>query len=72
MNMARVLPPRKARMGYEGAVAWVAENDEPLKRDFEFVSGMISVLLVADIFDVPSEKVANDVVCYRIEHEVGR
>lgn len=54
-----------ARPSLRGAVAWIAVNDEPLILDEEEMSGLISVLLTADMFDVAPEKVAKKVVDYR-------
>ena len=53
------------RPSLKGAVAWIAVNDEPLILDEEEMSGLISVLLTADMFDVSPEKVAKKVVDYR-------
>lgn len=55
---------------YIEGIHWIAWNDDPggsgaLER--EQVDGMISVLLLADLFGVPSSMVANDIVMLRIE-----
>jgi hypothetical protein len=54
--------------GYHFAVAWIAENDDAGSidaTDLDVVSGYISVLLIADIFQKNAIAVANDVVRYR-------
>lgn len=48
---------------YRQAVAWVALNDNPGEREpAAAVASYLTVGLVADLFDVPQEKVAADVV----------
>ena len=47
---------------------WIALNDgagDSTALDIDSVRGMVSVLLVADLFEVESERVARDVVKYR-------
>lgn len=53
------------RASYRDAVDFVALNDEPSELDEEVVSGLASVVLVASIFDVETERVARDVVRLR-------
>lgn len=53
------------RPGYRVAVRWIAENDEPEDTDASTVSSLITVLLVADLFEVEPERVAKDVVRIR-------
>lgn len=50
---------------YTYAIAWIAENDEPLTTDPEEISSFISVLLIADLFGKEPAKVARDVANYR-------
>lgn len=60
------------RASYRTAVAWIALNDGAGDSDaleVEPVSMMLTVTLVADLFDVEEWKVAADVVRYRREHE---
>lgn len=59
---------------YEVAVAWVAENDEPgadWALDVDRVAEMITVALVADLYDLICLDVAEDVIEYRKEHGGG-
>ncbi len=44
---------------------WVAENDDPGCLDVEVVAGIISTLLVADLFGKDPKAVAEDIVSYR-------
>ena len=56
------------RATYRYAVDWIAENDsagDDNALDPEVVSELITAQLVADLFDVPPEKVGRDVVRYR-------
>lgn len=53
------------RASYRDAIDWVAQMDSPAddgSLDPEEVQGLVSSLLVADIFGVPNEKVGRDVV----------
>ncbi len=51
---------------YQEAVAWIADEDSPGDEgDAEEISGYLTACLVADLFDVTSEKVARDVVALR-------
>lgn len=54
------------RASYREACAWIAANDSagdgPDAFDMDEVSHLVSSVLVADIFDVASEKVGLDVV----------
>jgi len=60
------------RRGYRYGVAWIALNDDPLETDPEAISGLISVLLLADLFSVEPERVAQDVIRFRRKEEVNR
>jgi len=57
---------------YEFGVEWIALNDEPGITNWAEMEGLISVLLLADLFDRSPGQVAADVVTYRIKHEVGK
>lgn len=50
------------RASYRHAVEWIASNDDVTRMDAAGIAGQISVVLVADIFDVSPERVAGDVV----------
>lgn len=56
------------RASYRHGIAWIGENDESGCLDSEEMSKLISVCLLADLFHVPSMKVAEDVVRYRQKH----
>jgi hypothetical protein len=56
------------RASYREAIEWIAFNDSAADDDAfdESVAGsLVSAVLVADIFDVPSEKVGRDIVRVR-------
>lgn len=63
------------KQGYRFGVSWIAENDDPASSDAENVEelrGLISVMLLADLFGKEPEDVARDVAKYRArkrEHE---
>lgn len=56
--------------GYRFGIQWIAHNDEPTEYDPEIVSGMISVLLLADLCNKNPEEVAKDVIRYRNRHNI--
>jgi hypothetical protein len=59
------------RASYRQGVAWIALNDDPgsiEKYQLDTLSGLISVLLLADLFGKDSEAVARDVIAYRKKH----
>jgi len=61
------------RASYKAAIAWVAEYDSAGDADSldpEVVSELITAQLVADLFDVPPEKVGRDIVRYRKKHGI--
>lgn len=58
------------RASYRDAIDFIACNDEPTETDPEEVRGLASVLLVASIFGVDTERVAKDVVRYRKKHNI--
>jgi hypothetical protein len=56
------------RASYREAIAWISDNDSGGDADAldpEVAGSLVSAVLVADIFDVPSEKVGADIVRYR-------
>ncbi len=54
---------------YREAIEWIARNDEDGETDVEVMSGLISVLLVADLWRKEPEDVAKAVVRERLrEH----
>jgi len=64
---------RRRRASYRYAVAWIAENDSAADSDSldpVAVSELITAQLVADLFNVPAEKVGRDIVRYRIENDI--
>jgi len=63
------------RASYRQAIEWVALNDSAADGDAfepEPVSYLVSAALVADIFDVPSERVGRDVVRRREQLKKAR
>jgi hypothetical protein len=58
------------RPSYKKAVSWIAENDEPTESDPVVVSEMISVSLVADLFDKDPLRVAADVISCRRKRKI--
>lgn len=52
---------------YRQAVQWIADNDETAEQDPNVMKDLISVLLVADLFGVSPETVAQEIVAYRRE-----
>lgn len=59
------------RAGYKEVIEYIAMNDEPLVTDAEQMVGMPSVQTCAIAFGKEYEKVAEDVVKFRIKHKVG-
>jgi hypothetical protein len=57
------------RASYREAVRWIADNDEPDEDDPEFVSELISVQLVADLWRKSPGQVARAVVRAREGNE---
>ena len=56
------------RASYREAINWIAENDSAGDDDAldpDTAGSLVSSVLVADIFDVPSEKVGRDIVAQR-------
>jgi len=54
------------RPSYKHAVEWIALNDNAGNGDTEEeIAGYISTALVADIFDISTERVASDVAKHR-------
>jgi hypothetical protein len=59
---AKAKAAKPARASYREAVQWIADNDAAGDDDpVDVLNGLISVLLVADIFRVDADKVARDV-----------
>ncbi len=54
--------PTNVAHSYMFGVRWIAENDEPMEMDVEVVQGMVSVLLLSDLYNVNEKVVARDVV----------
>ena len=54
---------------YMDAIRWIANNDEPECTDVDVVAGMISVQLIADVWDKGTATVAADVVQVRAAGE---
>ena len=55
------------------AVAWIARNDDegsPDALEVDTVRGMLTVVLTADLFGVDAERVARDVVRYRMKRAI--
>jgi hypothetical protein len=62
----RKRPPVSLR----AAVEWIAYNDEAAELDVDVIAGQISVVMAADLFSVPAERIARRVV--RIRQAEGR
>ena len=59
------------RASYRHAIFWIAMNDDAdVTPDADEAVGLISVALVADLFEVSPKKVARDVAA-RYEREFG-
>lgn len=55
------------RPSFKAAIEWIAFNDEPKVFNQEEMSNLISVLLIADIFDISPELVAKKVIAKRLK-----
>ncbi len=56
------------RASYREAVEWIALNDGPGDSDAlepDAIRGNLTVHLIADLFEVPAQKVGEDIVKYR-------
>jgi hypothetical protein len=53
------------RASYRAGVDWIALNDDPTIMDAEVVASLISVCLLADLFEKSQEDVARDVIRQR-------
>lgn len=53
------------RASYRDGVDFIAQNDEPAERDPKEVDGLATVVMLASIFGVSTERVARDVVRLR-------
>jgi len=63
------------RASYKQAIEFVANEDsagDGDALDANEVQWLITAVLVADIFDVPNEKVGKDIVAYRKKHHEKR
>ena len=57
---------------YEAAVQWIADNDETAS-DANTMIDLISVVLVADVFDTTTQAVVRDVMeCRQCQWQVVR
>lgn len=75
-NVARRVAEKRSgkRASYRFGVAWVALNDsagDPDALDPDVVSNLVSVALLADLFDVDQTRVGRDVVSYRARNKIG-
>lgn len=51
---------------YAEAVEWIATNDSPADNDSpEIIAGLVTVRLIAVLFNVPNETVAWDILALR-------
>lgn len=60
------------RASYRDAIRWIADNDSGADDgalDPVIVAELVSSVLVADLFDVPSAKVGADVVRERLKQQ---
>lgn len=53
------------RASYKFGVAWIALNDDEAETDLETIASQISVVLLADLFEVEAAKVAAHVLKLR-------
>jgi hypothetical protein len=63
------------RASYRDAIEWIAGNDSAGDHDAldpEAAGSLVSSVLVADIFDVPSDKVGADIVRVRKKTLAGK
>lgn len=63
------------RASYREAIAWIALNDDPGATDAldsNSIKGNVTVVLIADIFDIDPTKVAIDVVLKRLQNKKGQ
>lgn len=68
--MSNVITPAKVRRKlYDDAVEWIAHNDEPTITDVEEMAGIISVVLIADLFGKTPAQVARAVIKIRKEEQ---
>lgn len=47
--------------GYKFAVEWIVENDDPTELNEEVISGYISTMLIADLFERSPKEVAKKI-----------
>lgn len=63
------------RASYRYGIAWVAMNDsagDDNRLEPDEVGYLVSSLLIADLFDVPPERVGADIVRYRKKEDRER
>ncbi len=53
--------------GYKFGVEWIALNDNPGDYNFDDIVTYISTALLADLFGKSTDKVAKDIIKYRIK-----
>lgn len=62
------------RPSYKKAIAWVAMNDSAADDgalDPAVTQELVSAVLIAEVFDVPTDKVGRDIVAYRQKEAVN-
>lgn len=55
------------RASYREAVMWLALNDEAMEFDVDTIDSFVTTKVIADIFGVPSVRVARDILRKRKE-----
>lgn len=60
------------RASYQRAIEWIALNDESGEQDVDVVAGMISTVLVADLWGKPATTVARAVIRLRKREALPR
>lgn len=60
------------RTTYWQAVRWIAGNDEPAQLNWYDIKDMLTVVMVADLFQTNAEDVAKDVVTVRLNMDGGK
>lgn len=63
--LAQVVKRRMKRASYREGVEVIAMNDEPTEMEVSNVIGTPTCMLLAVLFDVSQDRVAEDVVKYR-------
>ena len=57
------------RASYRQGVAFIAQNDEPTIMSEEDMCAYASVHLLSELFDISTERVARDVVAFRLKEK---